>query len=63
VLQSGNAKTNQWVTEERDVTADWKKVFGDRPMPKIVGFGAMTDNDSLGQRLVGYYADFELSQE
>ena len=63
VLQSGNANVGQWVTETRDVTADWQKVFGDRPIPKIVGLGAMTDNDSLGQRLVGYYADFELSQE
>ncbi|MFM2081426.1 MAG: hypothetical protein RL380_117 [Verrucomicrobiota bacterium] len=63
VLQSGNARTNEWVTEARDVTADWKKVFGDRVMPRIVGLGAMTDNDSLGQRLVGDYADFELWQE
>ena len=31
--------------------------------PGLVGLGAMTDNDSLGQRLVGYYTDFELSQE
>ena len=63
VLESGNAKAGQWVMEERDVTADWQKVFGSRAMPRIVGLGAMTDNDSLGQRLVGYYADFELSQE
>jgi hypothetical protein len=63
VLESGNAKAGQWVTETCDVTADWQKVFGARAMPKIIGLGAMTDNDSLGQRLVGCYADFELSQE
>ena len=63
VLESGNAKVDQWISEERDVTADWKKVFPDRPMPKIVGFGVMTDSDSLGKRLTGDYADIELLGE
>src|ERR1035437_4257975 len=51
VLQSGNAQTNEWIAEERDVAADWKKVFPDKPMPKIVGLGVMTDSDSLGQQM------------
>ncbi len=63
VLESGNAKAGQWVSEERDVTADWKRVFPDKPMPKIVGLGVMTDSDSLGGRLVGDYAGIELSGE
>lgn len=60
VLESGNARTNQWLTEERDLTADWKRVFGDKPMPKLVGIGLMTDSDSLGKKLTGSYADIEL---
>jgi hypothetical protein len=63
VLESGNAKAGAWITEERDVTADWKKVFPDKPMPKIVGLGVMTDSDSLGQKLTGEYADIELIGE
>ena len=63
VLQSGNARTNEWIAEERDVAADWRRVFGGKPMPKIVGLGVMTDSDSLGQRLVGSYADIELIGE
>jgi hypothetical protein len=63
VLESGNAKAGQWVTEERDVTADWKRVFPDKAMPKIVGLGVMTDADSLGQKLTGDYADIELIAE
>ena len=46
-----------------DVAADWKKVFPDKPMPKIVGIGVMTDGDSLGQKLTGDYADIELIGE
>lgn len=63
VLESGAAKAGQWLKAERDVTADWKKVFPDKPMPKIVGLGLMTDNDSLGQPLTGDYADLELIAE
>ena len=63
VLQSGNARAGQWVAEERDVTADWKKVFPGRALPKIVGLGLMTDSDSLGARLEGFYADVELRAE
>jgi hypothetical protein len=63
VLESGNAKTNQWITEERDVTADWNRAFPGQPMPKIVGVGIMTDGDSLGMRLTGDYADIRLLAE
>jgi hypothetical protein len=63
VLESGNAKAGQWLAEERDVAADWKKVFPDKAMPKIVGLGVMTDSDSLGKTLTGDYADIELIGE
>ena len=63
VLQSGNARAGQWISESRDVTADWKKVFPGQAMPKITGLGLMTDSDSLGARLEGFYADVELLAE
>ena len=59
-LESGNEKAGQWISEERDVAADWQKVFPGKPMPKIVGVGVMTDSDSLGGKLTGDYADIEL---
>ena len=63
VLESGNTKAGQWIVEERDVTADWQKVFPDRVMPQIVGLGLMTDSDSLGARLEGFYTDIKLLAE
>lgn len=63
VLQSGNVRTNEWIAEERDVTADWRRVFGDKEMPKIVGLGVMTDSDSTGAALTGYYTDIRLLAE
>jgi len=63
VLESGNAKAGQWIAEERDVAEDWKKVFPDRPMPRVVGLGVMTDSDSLGEKLTGCYAHIVLTAE
>lgn len=60
VLESGNARAGQWVTEERDVTSDWNRAFPGKTMPKIVGLGVMTDSDSLGEKLTGDYAAIEL---
>lgn len=63
VVESGDAKAGCWVAEERDVTADWKRVFPDQPMPKVVGVGVMTDGDSLGQKLTGDYTAIKLIGE
>jgi hypothetical protein len=61
VVESGNARAGHWISEERDVTADWERAFPGKPMPKIVGLGVMTDSDSLGEKLTGCYADIELT--
>ena len=63
VLESGNARAGGWISEERDVRADWKRVFPGKTMPKLIGIGLMTDSDSLGQQLTGSYADIELIGE
>ena len=63
MVESGNARAGQWVTEERDLAADWSRAFPGKAMPKIVGFGVMTDSDSLGGKLAGDYADIRLTEE
>ena len=63
IVQSGNQRAGQWLLEERDVTADWKRVFPDKAMPKILALGLMTDSDSLGGKLEAEYADLELITE
>ena len=63
VVESGNGKAGQWMAEERNVSADWKKAFPGQPMPKVTGLGVMTDGDSLGLKLTGAYADIELIGE
>ena len=60
VLESGNGRVGGWVTEERDVTADWRRLFPGRKMPKIVGIGVLTDTDSTHTQVTARYADIDL---
>ena len=56
VVESGEAKLNQWVNEERNIYEDYKKAFGEEP-PMISGFAIMTDTDNTGESATAYYGD------
>ena len=56
VVESGEAKLNQWVNEERNVYEDYKKAFGEEP-PMISGVAIMTDTDNTGESATAYYGD------
>jgi hypothetical protein len=60
VLESGNDRAGGWITEERDVTADWRRLFPGRAMPKIVGIGVLTDTDSTHTQVTADYESIEL---
>lgn len=63
MVESGNRRAGQWVSEERDLTADWARAFPDREMPRLTAIGLMTDSDSLGGTLTADYADVQLLTE
>jgi len=56
VVESGSARLNQWVNEERNVYEDYKKAFGEEP-PMISGVAIMTDTDNTGESATAYYGD------
>lgn len=56
VVESGSAKLNQWVTEERNLYEDFRKAFNYEP-PMISGVAIMTDTDNTGERAIAYYGD------
>jgi hypothetical protein len=63
VLQNADAKANQWITEKRDVYADWKQLFGHDDPPNIVSIGLMTDSDGTGTTVNGWYDDIQISAQ
>ena len=54
VLRSGAAEVGRWVTETRDVLADYRRLFGGDP-PSVAGVAVMTDTDDTGERAVARY--------
>jgi hypothetical protein len=56
VIQSGETRLNEWITEERNVYEDYMKAFGENP-PKISGVAIMTDTDNTKESAVAYFGD------
>jgi hypothetical protein len=59
VVESGPAKLHQWVSEERNLYADYQQAFGGRPA-SISGIALMTDTDDTGESAEAYYGDIRL---
>jgi hypothetical protein len=56
VIESGETRLNEWITEERNVYEDYMKAFGGNP-PKISGVAIMTDTDNTKESAVAYFGD------
>ena len=58
-VESGPEHVGQWMSEERNVTEDYRRLFGQEP-PRIAGVALMTDTDNTGESAVAYYDDIRL---
>ena len=58
-VESGNEKAGMWVTEERNVYEDYRRLFGEEP-PEIGAVALMTDTDNTGGEATAYYGDITL---
>ncbi len=56
VLESGDGKAGQWVSEERNIVRDFKAAFGTKP-GDIVSLGIETDTDHSHESVTAYYSD------
>lgn len=59
-VESGAARAGHWLHYERDVAADYQRVFGEAPGP-ITGVGVLTDADALKTEMEAWYGDITLS--
>lgn len=58
VVQSGSAQAGRWVTETRDLVADFRAAFGEDP-PDVVAIALATDTDNTGESALAWYGDIE----
>jgi len=61
-VESGNGRSGQWVEEERDIVADYRRLFGEDP-PPIGAVAIMTDTDTTGAEACAWYGDITLSEK
>jgi len=62
VVESGAEKNNTWVTEQRDILADYRRLFGEEPR-QIGAVAFMTDTDNSGGETTSWYGDIYLSSQ
>ncbi len=61
-LQGGPARVGEWVAEVRDVRADYRRLFGERP-ERLAGLALMTDGDNAGGDATAWFTALTLSRE
>jgi hypothetical protein len=60
-VESGPQRAGRWLHYQRDVVADYRRVFGEAPGP-VVGVGVLTDADALKLDLEAWYGDITLTR-
>ena len=59
VVESGPRRLNQWLDYERDIRADYQRVFGE-PAGALVGIAIMTDSDNTHSQTQAWYGPVRL---
>ena len=63
VVESGKSNMNEWVFEERNIYADYKKAFNKKP-PKYAGaIALMTDSDNTLSTAEALYKDIKVGYD
>jgi hypothetical protein len=60
VVESGAEKVGTWVSEERDILADYRRLFGGEPR-QLGAVAVMTDTDNTGGEATAWYGDITLT--
>jgi Protein of unknown function (DUF3047) len=56
VCQSGSAGINQWIAEEHDVAADYRRAYG-KPAPRVKGLRIQINSQHTGTVAESYFGD------
>lgn len=62
VLESGPRKLDRWLDYERDVRADFERVFGEAP-GALLAVGIMTDTDNTRSQTVAWYGPIQWASQ
>lgn len=60
-VESGNGRAGQWLHYERNVVADYQRIFGEAP-GRISSVGVLTDSDALKFDVDAWYGDISFAR-
>lgn len=63
VVESGPARTGKWITFERNIVKDYRRLFGDNPPKNPMAILILSDGDSTGSFVKAEYDDIMLKPE
>lgn len=63
VVESGKDNFDKWVTVERDIARDYKKVFGASKVRAAGAIAFMTDSDNTRSSATGFYTDMRVGYD
>lgn len=58
VVESGATRVGQWVTQRRDVAADFRALFG-TPAPRVAAIAISADTDNTGEAVTAWFGDLQ----
>ncbi len=61
VVESGAARTGQWLSFTRNIVDDFRRAFGEAP-GKVISVGVMTDSNATESVAIAYYGDIALQE-
>lgn len=61
-VESGKDNAGRWVMEERDILADYRRLFGSDP-GEVSAIAIMTDTDNTGGSATAWYGEITLATE
>jgi len=60
-VESGNRRAGERIAEERDFTADWRRLVPGQARPKIMDLGGLPGTDSTRTQVRIHYENVELN--
>lgn len=63
VAESGEENVNTWVSEVRDLYADYRRVYPDEEPGRIVRIYLMSDSDNTSDRITGAFAGIQFHKQ
>jgi len=62
VVQTGPSMANEWAVESRNVSEDYRKLFGETPKMKAAAIAIMTDSEGTSGEAEAFFDDIQIGK-